>query len=144
MFGRPQGKLDMTNVANGPVAPGLRWLGDAAPRSTRRRWGRRLRLGAAVRRMARRTASLPALSGSEPLARGLRRYRRRHRRALRGHALMIYDYAGGRRMQPPRAGCCSRPRPATRRLARTMEAFGSRRIGPARMMLTGMPRAVGA
>lgn len=34
-------------------------------------------------------ATVPALRGDEPLARGLRRYRRRHRRELAGHARML-------------------------------------------------------
>ncbi len=42
----------------------------------------------------------PALAGRGSLGRGLRRYRRLHRRHLRGHAFMIHDYATGRRLTP--------------------------------------------
>jgi hypothetical protein len=83
----------------------------------------------------------PALAGSERLEAGLKRYRRRHARALRGHAAMIYDFAGGRKFRPPERLLFSA---ATYDdgLAAVMEAFGTRNIGPGRMMLSGMPRAV--
>ena len=139
MVGKPQGKLDMTNVANGPVAPGLALVGDAAL-AIDPLWG--VGCGWALQSAEWLADSVaPALAGSGSLTRGLRRYRRRHRRALRGHALMMYDYAGGRRMNPGERMMFTA---ATRdeRLASTMEAYGSRRIGPARMMLTAMPRAV--
>src|SRR6185437_10390496 len=139
MVSKPQGKLDMTNVANRPAAPGLALVGDAAL-AIDPLWG--VGCGWALQSAEWLADSVaPALTGSEPLGRGLRRYRRRHTRALRGHALMIYDYAGGRRMQPPERMLFAA---ATRddRLASTMEAYGSRRIGPARMLLTGMPRAI--
>ena len=41
----------------------------------------------------------PLLAGSDVDA-GLERYRRAHRRMLRGHHLMMCDYATGRRMNP--------------------------------------------
>jgi hypothetical protein len=56
---------------------------------------------------------------------------------------MIYDYAGGRKFNAPERLLFSA---ATYDdgLAAVMEAFGTRNIGPARMMLTGMPRALRA
>jgi flavin-dependent dehydrogenase len=138
MVGKPQGKLDMTNEANVPVAPGLALVGDAAL-AIDPLWG--VGCGWALQSAEWLADSVtPALLGSEPLARGLRRYRRRHRRALRGHAVMMYDYAGGRRFRPVERMLFSA---ATHDagVARIMEAFGSRRIGPARMMLTATPRA---
>ena len=122
MLGRPQGKLDMTNVANGPVAPGLALVGDAAL-AIDPLWG--VGCGWAMQSAEWLADSVaPALSGSEPLARGLRRYSAVTARALRGHTLMINDYAGGRCMQPRRADAVLA---ATRDegVARTMEAFGS-------------------
>jgi menaquinone-9 beta-reductase len=141
MVSKPQGKLDMTNVANRPVAPGLALVGDAAL-AIDPLWG--VGCGWALQSAEWLADSVaPALAGSEPLARGLRRYRRRHARALRGHALMMYDYAGGRRMRPVERMLFTA---ATYddAVAGTMEAFGSRRIGPARMLLTATPRAAAA
>jgi hypothetical protein len=73
----------------------------------------------------------------------LTRYRRRHARALRGHALMMYDYAGGRKLSPVERLLFST---ATydRRLAAVMEGFGSRNIGPLEMMRRGLPLALRA
>lgn len=135
----PQGKLDMTNVANAPAAPGLALVGDAAL-AIDPLWG--VGCGWALQSAGWLADSVaPALQGSEPLPAGLKRYRRAHARALRGHAMMIYDYAGGRKFNAPERLLFSA---ATYDdgLAAVMEAFGTRNIGPARMMLTGMPRAL--
>jgi hypothetical protein len=75
------------------------------------------------------------------LERGLRRYRRRHARGLRGHAQMIYDYAGGRPFNPAERVLFSAAA-RSERLARTFEAFGTRNIGPARMLASGLPGAL--
>jgi hypothetical protein len=83
----------------------------------------------------------PALAGSEPLPRGLGRYRRRHKRALRGHAAMIYGYSRGRRFDPGERLLFSAA-VYDEGVSRVMEAFGTRNIGPARMLLTGAPRAL--
>ena len=63
--------------------------------------------------------------------------------ALRGHASMIYDYAGGRKFNPGERMLFSA---ATydQRVSRIMEAFGTRNIGPARMLATGVPLALAA
>jgi 2-polyprenyl-6-methoxyphenol hydroxylase-like FAD-dependent oxidoreductase len=74
------GKLEMPNVLHEPVAPGLALIGDAAL-ATDPLFG----VGCGW-----------ALQGEEPLQAALQRYRRRHRRGLKGHASMIHDYATGR------------------------------------------------
>jgi 2-polyprenyl-6-methoxyphenol hydroxylase-like FAD-dependent oxidoreductase len=137
----PQGKLDMTNVANAPAGPGLALVGDAAL-AIDPLWG--VGCGWALQSAGWLADSVsPALRGSEPLAAGLKRYRRAHARALRGHAMMIYDYAGGRKFNAPERFLFST---ATydERLAAVMEAFGTRSIGPLQMMAQGIPLAAAA
>jgi 2-polyprenyl-6-methoxyphenol hydroxylase-like FAD-dependent oxidoreductase len=139
MVQSPQGKLDMTNVANTPTAPGLALVGDAAL-AIDPLWG--VGCGWALQSAEWLADGVSAsLAGSEPLGEGLKRYRRRHARALRGHAAMIYDYAGGRKFNAPERLLFSA---ATYDdgVAAVMEAFGTRNIGPGRMMLSGMPRAL--
>lgn len=136
-----QGKLDMTNVANTPAAPGLALVGDAAL-AIDPLWG--VGCGWALQSAEWLADSVsPALLGSEPLAPALKRYRRRHARALRGHAAMIYDYAGGRKFSPPERLLFST---ATydERTSAVMEAFGTRNIGPAQMLARGVPLAAAA
>jgi 2-polyprenyl-6-methoxyphenol hydroxylase-like FAD-dependent oxidoreductase len=139
MVAPAQGKLDMTNVAHTPTAPGLALVGDAAL-AIDPLWG--VGCGWALQSAEWLADSVsPALVRSETLDNGLKRYRRRHARALRGHAAMIYDYAGGRKFNAPERLLFST---ATYDdgLAAVMEAFGTRNIGPGRMMLSGMPRAI--
>lgn len=136
--GKPvQGKIDMTNIAHTPTAPGLALAGDAAL-AIDPLWG--VGCGWALQSGEWLADSLaPALLGEEPLARGLRRYRRRHARRLRGHAAMIYDYAGGRKFNAFEKMFFS----AAARdegVARTFQAFGSRQIGPAHMLASALPR----
>jgi flavin-dependent dehydrogenase len=131
----------MTNVANVPTAPGLALVGDAAL-AIDPLWG--VGCGWALQSAEWLTDCVSgALVGSEPLPSALKRNRRRHARALRGHALMIYDYAGGRKFSPVERLLFST---ATydRRLAAVMEAFGSRNIGPLEMMRRGLPLALRA
>ncbi len=140
--GKPiQGKIDMTNVAHEPVAPGLALIGDAAL-AIDPLWG--VGCGWAFQSaewLAEGVA--PALLGSASLTQGLARYRRTHARALRGHAAMIYDYAGGRKFNPGERVLFSAA-VKDERVARVNEAFGSRNIGPARMLATGVPLALAA
>jgi 2-polyprenyl-6-methoxyphenol hydroxylase-like FAD-dependent oxidoreductase len=141
MVAPAQGKLDMTNVAHTPTAPGLALVGDAAL-AIDPLWG--VGCGWALQSAEWLADSVsPALAGSQTLEKGLKRYRRRHARALRGHATMIYDYAGGRKFSPVERLLFST---ATYDdgTAAVMEAFGTRNIGPGRMMLSGMPRAIAA
>jgi 2-polyprenyl-6-methoxyphenol hydroxylase-like FAD-dependent oxidoreductase len=135
--GPVQGKLDMTNVAHTPSAPGLALVGDAAL-AIDPLWG--VGCGWALQSSEWLTDStIPALRGEEPLRRGLTRYRRLHARRLRGHAALIYDYASGRKFTGFERALFSA---ASRdeRVARTFEAFGTRSIGPARMFATTVPR----
>jgi 2-polyprenyl-6-methoxyphenol hydroxylase-like FAD-dependent oxidoreductase len=132
------GKIDMTNRKRTPSAPGLALVGDAALAIDplygvgcgwafqSAEW-----LGDAV---------APALRGEEDLEAGLRRYRRRHARQLRGHAFMIHDYSSGRKQSPSErllfSGAARNPR-----VAAIFDSFGARQIGPGRMIATGMPLA---
>jgi flavin-dependent dehydrogenase len=147
MVAPPQGKLDMTNVAHTPVAPGVALVGDAAL-AIDPLWG--VGCGWALQSAEWLADSVSGAlvepresNGSRALERGLARYRRRHRRALGGHARMIYDYAGGRRLNAPERLLFSA---ATydQGVARVMEAYGSRAIGPAQMVATAAPRALAA
>ncbi len=83
----------------------------------------------------------PALRGEGSLEAGLRRYRRRHARRLRGHAFMINDYATGRRLSAPERLIFSAAT-RDRRVAAAFEAFGAWQIGPARMLATCVPAAL--
>jgi 2-polyprenyl-6-methoxyphenol hydroxylase-like FAD-dependent oxidoreductase len=137
MVGSVVGKVDMPNVIHTPTAPGLALVGDAAL-ATDPLWG--VGCGWALQSAEWLTDSVaPALLQSEPLEQGLRRYRRRHARGLRGHAAMIHDFAGGRKLKAPERllfGAAARDEP----LARRFEAFGTRNIGPTRMFATTLPR----
>jgi menaquinone-9 beta-reductase len=139
LVGPVQGKIDMTNVAHDVTAPGLALIGDAAL-ATDPLWG--VGCGWAFESAEWLADGVgPALAGRQPLGRGLARYRRRYARKLRGHALMIHDYAGGRKMTPAERLLFSTAS-ESERLAAVMEAFGTRNIGPAQMMARAMPRAL--
>jgi len=133
------GKIEMPNKVRVPVAPGLALVGDAAM-AVDPLFG--VGCGWAVQSGEWLAASVaPALAGEEPLQAGLSRYRRRHRRVLRGHATVINDYASGRKMNPgERLIFSSAARDP--KLAETFEAFGTRSIGPARFFATAIPRAI--
>jgi flavin-dependent dehydrogenase len=135
------GKIDMTNRVRTPTMPGLALVGDAAL-ATDPLFG--IGCGWAFQTAEWLSDSVaPALRGEADLEKGLRHYRRKHGRKLNGHAWMIHDYATGRKMQPPErilfSGAARDPRAAA-----VFDAFGTRRIGPARMMATGMPLALAA
>jgi 2-polyprenyl-6-methoxyphenol hydroxylase-like FAD-dependent oxidoreductase len=133
------GKMDMTNRLRRPVAPGLALVGDAAL-AIDPLWG--VGCGFAFQSAEwLADAVAPALLRSEPLDAGLERYRKRHARGLGGHARMMVDYATGRRFNAgERMLFAATTRDDT--LAARFDAFGSRRIGPARMFATTLPRAV--
>ena len=133
------GKIEMPNRVRQPVAPGLALVGDAAM-AVDPLFG--VGCGWAVQSGEWLAASVtPALAGEEPLQAGLSRYRRRHRRALRGHVAGIINYASGRKMNPgERLIFSSAARDP--RLAVPFEEFGSRSIGPARFFLKVTPRAL--
>jgi flavin-dependent dehydrogenase len=132
------GKIDMTNRMRVPTGPGLALIGDAAL-ATDPLFG--VGCGWAFQSAEwLADAVAPALRGEESLDRGLRRYRRRHARQLRGHAFMIHDYANGRRMNPAERLLFSA---AARdpKVAAAFDDFGTRQSGPAKMMAKAMPRA---
>jgi flavin-dependent dehydrogenase len=133
------GKLEMPSRVRGPVGPGLALIGDAALAADPL-FG--VGCGWAFQSAEWLTDSIgPGLRGEESLARGLRRYRRKHRRELRLHALQIQDYASGRRFSPPERMLMSA---AARdpELAARFDAFATRRIKPARALATVVPRAI--
>jgi 2-polyprenyl-6-methoxyphenol hydroxylase-like FAD-dependent oxidoreductase len=133
------GKLEMTNVAHTPTAPGLALVGDAAL-ATDPLWG--VGCGWAFQSSEWLADSVaPALAGTEPLERALARYTRRHRRGLAGHAAVIHDYASGRKFNPGERLLFSAAA-RDERVARVFEAFGSRNIGPTRMFATAVPLAL--
>jgi 2-polyprenyl-6-methoxyphenol hydroxylase-like FAD-dependent oxidoreductase len=136
LVGEMTGKIDMTNVIHTPTAPGLALVGDAAG-ALDPLWG--VGCGFALQSSEWLADCVaPALSGAEPLQRGLKRYRRRHARGLGGHTNTILDYAGGRKFNAGERLLFST---ATydERTARVFEAFGSRNIGPVQMIASAVP-----
>jgi menaquinone-9 beta-reductase len=139
LFGEIMGKIDMTNVVNTPTAPGLALVGDAAS-AVDPLWG--VGCGFALQSSEWLADSVaPALGGAESMERGLRRYRRRHARGLKGHTREILDYATGRKINSGEKLFFSAAS-YDERTAKVFEAFGSRNIGPGRMLATGIPLAV--
>jgi menaquinone-9 beta-reductase len=137
MVGRVVGKIDITNVIHAPTAPGLALVGDAALASDPL-WG--VGCGWALQSAEWLTDSVaPALLGAEPLQRGLQRYRRHHHRALHGHAAMIHDYAGGRKLNAFERALFSRAA-GDERLTLTFTAMATRNIAPARALAASLPR----
>jgi 2-polyprenyl-6-methoxyphenol hydroxylase-like FAD-dependent oxidoreductase len=133
-----QGKIDMTNVSHRAAVPGLALVGDAAL-AIDPLWG--VGCGWALQSAEWLADSVaPALGGAEPLEAGLGRYRRRHGRALRGHAAVIYDYADGRKMNSGERMLFSAAA-RDERVAGIFEAFGTRNVGPARTFTKGLPLA---
>jgi menaquinone-9 beta-reductase len=139
LAGPVQGKIEMPNKVREPVAPGLALVGDAAM-AVDPLFG--VGCGWALQSGEWLAESVaPALAGEEPLRAGLARYRRRHRRALRGHASLINEYASGRKMNPgERLIFSGAARDAG--LAASFEAFGTRSIGPARFFAAAIPRSI--
>lgn len=141
LVGEVTGKVDMTNVIHTPTAPGLALVGDAAA-AVDPLWG--VGCGFAFQSSEWLSDSVaPALCGSESLEQGLKRYRRLHTRKLRGHMMMINDYANGRPFNSAERLLFST---ATydERTARVFEAFGTRSIGPVEMLSKGIPLALAA
>lgn len=133
------GKLEMPNRVRAVTAPGLALIGDAAL-ATDPLFG--IGCGWALQSAEWLAESVaPALHGEEPLRRGLARYRRRHRRELRGHASLIHDYATGRRLSRGErvlfAAAARDPE-----LALAFDALGTRRVKPGRALATMVPRAL--
>jgi 2-polyprenyl-6-methoxyphenol hydroxylase-like FAD-dependent oxidoreductase len=133
------GKIEMPNRVRVPVAPGLALAGDAAL-AVDPLFG--IGCGWALQSAEWLADSVtPALRGAEPLQRGLDRYRRRHRKELRGHTFIVNDYATGRRMQWGErmlfAGAARDPQ-----VAAAFDELGTRRAKPGRTMAKALPRAI--
>jgi menaquinone-9 beta-reductase len=125
------GKIEMPNRVRGPIAPGLALVGDAAL-ATDPLFG--VGCGFAFQSGEWLADSVaPALSGSEPLDKGLRRYRRQHRRRLGMHARLIHDYSTGRRFDRVERLMINT---AVRdpKAAALFEAVGTRRLTPPRVL----------
>jgi 2-polyprenyl-6-methoxyphenol hydroxylase-like FAD-dependent oxidoreductase len=140
--GRPvgpiMGKIDMTNRVSAPASPGLALVGDAAL-AIDPLFG--VGCGWAFQSAEWLADSVtPALRGAEPVDKGLRRYARRHRHELRGHAYFIRDYATGRKLQAPErlslAAAARDPEVAAR-----VDVYATRQIRPEQMVRSVMPRA---
>lgn len=133
------GKLEMPNRVRGPIGPRLALIGDAALAADPL-FG--VGCGWAFQSAEWLVDAItPDLRGEEPLERGLKRYRRRHRRELRMHAFQVNEYATGRRFSRPErmlmAAAASDPE-----LAARFDAFATRRIRPQRALVTVVPRAL--
>jgi menaquinone-9 beta-reductase len=133
------GKIEMPNRVRTQSAPGLALVGDAAL-ATDPLFG--VGCGWAFQSgewLA--DAVSPALRGSEPLEKGLKRYRRSHNRHLRGHAFMIHDYATGRKVNASErllfTAAARDPKIAAR-----FDKFATRQVGPARTLATTIPKAL--
>jgi 2-polyprenyl-6-methoxyphenol hydroxylase-like FAD-dependent oxidoreductase len=133
------GKIEMPNRVRAPVAPGLALAGDAAL-AVDPLFG--IGCGWAFQSAEWLADSVtPALRGAEPLQSGLDRYRRRHRKELRGHAFVVNDYASGRKLQWGErmlfAGAARDPE-----VAAAFDELGTRRAKPGRTIARALPRAI--
>jgi flavin-dependent dehydrogenase len=139
LAGPVMGKIEMPSHIRTPVTPGLALVGDAA-QAVDPLFG--VGCGWALQSAEWLTESVaPALNGAEPLARGLDRYRRRHRRELRGHTFLINDYSSGRRQSlPERAMFAAAARDP--KVAAGFEDLGTRSARPGRTMARMLPRAI--
>jgi flavin-dependent dehydrogenase len=129
------GRVDMASYSRRPAQPGLALVGDAAMASDPL-WG--VGCGFALQSaewLVDATAGVLAEGGD--LDRALARYARTHRLRLTGHHLLMADYSSGRRFSPVEKLFYSA---AVRdgRVARHMEAYGTRQIGPARLLAPPM------
>lgn len=139
LVGPVRGKLDMENRLRRPVAPGLALVGDAAL-AIDPVWG--VGCGWAFQSAEwLADAVAPALGGAEPLEAGLSRYRRRHARRLGAHALLMVDYARGRRFNASERLLFSAA-VHDERVAAMFDAFGTRQIGPERAFPRMLPLAL--
>ena len=133
------GKIEMPSRERAPVAPGLALVGDAALAADPL-FG--VGCGWAFQSGEWLADSVaPALRGEEPLERGLKRYRRTHRRKLGGHEFMIRDYSSGRRITPQErllfAAAGRDPK-----VAATFDKFATRQVGPVKTLAKTVPRSL--
>lgn len=136
------GKLDLTNERRRTTGDRVALIGDAALAADP--------VGAIGCGWAFQSAEWladsvsSALVGEEPLARGLRHYSRRHRRALLGHYLVTSDFARAKPLSPPErlmfSAAVNDPG-----VADHVDAFAARLIGPRRFLApSAVARAMGA
>jgi 2-polyprenyl-6-methoxyphenol hydroxylase-like FAD-dependent oxidoreductase len=133
------GKVEMPNRVRVPVAPGLALVGDAALAADPL-FG--VGCGWAFQSGEWLADSVsPALHGEESLERGLKRYRRLHKRKLGGHNFMINDYSSGRKLTRAERMLFSA---ATRdpKIAATFDKFATRQVGPAKTLAKTIPRSI--
>jgi menaquinone-9 beta-reductase len=139
LVGDVVGKLEMPNRVRQLTAPGLAMIGDAAL-ATDPLFG--IGCGWAFQSSEWLADAVgPALAGHGSLERGLRRYRRRHNRHLRGHAFMIHDYSTARPFNSGERLIFSAAA-RDRKVSARFDRFATRQIGPARMMATTVPRSL--
>lgn len=135
------GKVEMPNRIRRQTSPGLALVGDAAL-ATDPLFG--IGCGWALQSAEWLADSVaPALRDEESLARGLRRYRRRHNLRLRGHALPIHDYSTGRPMYRYEKALY-RAATTDSKLAGTFAAYATREIGLTRLLAEALPRVAPA
>lgn len=133
------GKVEMPSRERFPIAPGLALVGDAALAADPL-FG--VGCGWAFQSGEWLADSVaPALHGEESLERGLKRYRRTHKRKLGGHEFMIRDYSSGRKLTPPERMLFQA---AVRdpKIAATFDKFATRQVGPAKTLSKTIPRSI--
>jgi flavin-dependent dehydrogenase len=133
------GKLEMPNKIRPAARPGIAFVGDAAL-ATDPLFG--VGCGWAFQSGEWLADSVaPALRGEEALERGLKRYRRTHRRKLGGHEFMIRDYSSGRKITPQErllfAAAARDPK-----VAATFDKFATRQVGPVKTLSKAVPRSI--
>jgi flavin-dependent dehydrogenase len=133
------GKIEMPNRIRVPSMPGLALVGDAAMAADPL-FG--VGCGWAFQSAEWLADSVaPALRGEESLERGLKRYRRLHKRKLGGHSFTIHDYSSGRELTRPErslfAAAARDPKVAAR-----FDKFATRQVGPVRTMAVTIPRSI--
>jgi 2-polyprenyl-6-methoxyphenol hydroxylase-like FAD-dependent oxidoreductase len=133
------GKVEMPSRERFPIAPGLALAGDAALAADPL-FG--VGCGWAFQSGEWLADSVaPALHGEESLERGLKRYRRTHKRKLGGHEFMIRDYSSGRKLTPAERLLFSA---AARdpKIAATFDKFATRQVGPVKTLSKTIPRSI--
>jgi flavin-dependent dehydrogenase len=125
------GKVELPNVSRPAARPGVAFVGDAALAADPL-WG--VGCGWAFQSadwLVQETAG--SLGGGGDLDAALERYRRRHRRRLLAHYLLICDIASGRPINPIESRLY-RAAARDRVVWRAFEQVGSRRRSPLRML----------
>jgi 2-polyprenyl-6-methoxyphenol hydroxylase-like FAD-dependent oxidoreductase len=133
------GKVEMPSRERHQIAPGLALAGDAALAADPL-FG--VGCGWAFQSGEWLADSVaPALHGEESLERGLKRYRRTHKRKLGGHEFMIRDYSSGRKLTPQERLLFSA---AVRdpKVAATFDKFATRQVGPVKTLAKTIPRSI--